>query len=145
MVEKINETKIPFFGGASGTKPACQCQRCQRHRFYPWVTEIPWRRAWQLTPLLLPGESHGQRSLAGYGSQDRKELDKTVGLHSTHGSDGKEFCLQCRRSRFDLWIGKIRWRREWQPIPVFLPGEFHEQKSLMGYSLYGPKESETTG
>ena len=34
--------------------------------FDPWVREIPWRRAWQPTPVFLPGESHGQRSLAGY-------------------------------------------------------------------------------
>ena len=34
--------------------------------FDPWVGKIPWRRKWQPTPILLPGESHGQRSLAGY-------------------------------------------------------------------------------
>ena len=34
--------------------------------FDPWVGKIPWRRAWQPTPVLLPGESHGQRSLVGY-------------------------------------------------------------------------------
>ena len=37
-----------------------------RHGFYPWAWKIPWRRAWQPAPVLLPGESHGQRSLAGY-------------------------------------------------------------------------------
>jgi len=39
-----------------------------RGRFDPWVGKIPWRRAWQPTPVFLPGESHGQRSLAGYSS-----------------------------------------------------------------------------
>ena len=34
---------------------------------YPWAEKIPWRRAWQSTPVFLPGESHGQRSLVGYG------------------------------------------------------------------------------
>ena len=34
--------------------------------FDPWVGKIPWRRSWQATPVILPGESHGQRSLAGY-------------------------------------------------------------------------------
>ena len=38
---------------------------CKRHRFDPWVGKIPWRRAWQPTPVFLPGESHGQRNLAG--------------------------------------------------------------------------------
>ena len=55
--------KLP--GGASGIEPACQCRRHKRHRFSPWVRKIPWRRAWQPTPVFLPGESHGQRSLVG--------------------------------------------------------------------------------
>ena len=55
-----------FLGGASGKELTCQCRRCKRRGFDPWVRKIPWRRAWQPTPILLPGESHGQRSLAGY-------------------------------------------------------------------------------
>jgi len=55
-----------FPGGASGKEPTCWCRRCKRCRFHPWVGKIPWRRAWQPTPVFLPGESHGQRSLAGY-------------------------------------------------------------------------------
>jgi len=45
---------------------------------------------------------------------------------------------------FDLWVGKIPWRREWQPSPVFLPGEFHRQRSLADYSPWGCKELGTT-
>jgi len=56
---------VGFPGGASGKEPACQCRRCKKHGFDPWVGKIPWR-AWQPTPIFLPGESHGQRSLAGY-------------------------------------------------------------------------------
>jgi len=52
--------------------------------------------------------------------------------------------LQCRRSRFDPWIEKIPCSREWLPTPVFLPGEFHGQRSLAGYSPWGHKESDTT-
>ena len=47
-----------------------------------------------------------------------------------------------RRQGFDSWVGKIPWRREWQPTPVFLPGEFQGQRSLAGYSPRGLKESE---
>ena len=47
--------------------------------------------------------------------------------------------LQCRRLRFDSWVGKIPWRRKWQPTPVFLAGEFHGQRSLAGYSPWGRK------
>ena len=46
------------------------------------------------------------------------------------------------RDRFDSWVGKIPWRRAWQPTPVFLPGESHGQRSLMGYSPQGHKESD---
>ena len=42
-----------------------------------------------------------------------------------------------RRPRFDPWVRKIPWRREWRPTPVFLPGEFHGQRSLVGYSSCG--------
>ena len=59
------------------------------------------------------------------------------------GSVGKVF-LQCGRTVFDLWFGKIPWRRKWQPTPVFLPGEFHGQRGLVGYSPWGHKESDMT-
>ena len=46
-----------FPGGASGKKPACRCRRHKRPGFDPWVGKTPWRRAWQPTPVFLPGES----------------------------------------------------------------------------------------
>ena len=49
------------------------------------------------------------------------------------------------RATFSPWVGKIPWRRKWQPTPVFLPGKFHGQRSLAGYSPWGHKESDTTG
>ena len=48
------------------------------------------------------------------------------------------------RPGFDPWVGKIPWRRKWQPTPVFLPGEFHGQRSMVAYSPWGRKESDTT-
>ena len=56
----------------------------------------------------------------------------------------KESLCQCRRRRFSPWVGKIPWRREWQPTPVFLPGKSHGQKSLAGYSPWGRKELDMT-
>ena len=53
-------------------------------------------------------------------------------------------CLQCRSPEFDSWVGKILWRRKWQPTPVFSPGESHGQRSLAGYSPWGCKESDMT-
>ena len=53
-------------------------------------------------------------------------------------------CLQCGRPRFSPWVGKISWRRKWQPTPVFLPGKTHGRRSLVGCSPWGRKESDTT-
>ena len=44
-----------ILGGTSGKEPACQCRRHKRHRFDLWIGKIPWRRAWQPTPVFLPG------------------------------------------------------------------------------------------
>ena len=52
--------------------------------------------------------------------------------------------LQCRRPRFNLWVGKISRRRKWLLTPIFLPGEFHGQRSLVGYSPWSHKELDTT-
>ena len=48
-------------------------------------------------------------------------------------------CLRCKRLGFHPWVGKIPWRREWQPTPAFWPGESHGQRSLAGYSPWGCK------
>ena len=52
--------------GAQQSRICLQCRSCRRLGFDPWVGKIPWRRAWLPTPVFLPGESHEQRSLAGY-------------------------------------------------------------------------------
>ena len=57
---------------------------------------------------------------------------------------GKESACQCRRHRFDPWVGKIHWKRKWQPTPVFLPGKVHGQRSLAGCSPRDCKESGLT-
>ena len=54
----------PWSGGTNGKEPVCQYRRHKRCRLDPWVGKIPCRKAWQPTPVLLPGELHGQRSLA---------------------------------------------------------------------------------
>ena len=63
------------------------------------------------------------------------------------GTSGKESAWQYRRCKshgFNPWVGKILWRREWQRVPVSLPGESHGQRSLVGYSPWGHKELDTT-
>ena len=65
---------VGFPCGTSGKETGCQCMRCKRRGFDPLVRKIPWR---QCTPIFLPGESHGQKSLKGYIPQGRKEWDIT--------------------------------------------------------------------
>ena len=68
---------------ASQKEPVCQYRRHKKHGFDPWVWKIPWKRAWQPTPLFLPGESHGQRILAGYSPWGGKESDITEATQHT--------------------------------------------------------------
>ena len=89
---------------------------------FPPLNWLNWRRKWQPTPVFLPRESHGQRSLVGCCPQGRTELDTTeVTQHAC-----------------------VHWRRKWQPTPVFLPGESQGQRSLVGCRLWGRTESDTT-
>ena len=118
---------------------------------------------WHPTPVLLPGKSHGQRTLVGCSPWGHEESDMTEQLHfhalekemATHSSilawrgftwwlRDKEICLQCRTPGFDPWVRKIPWRRAWQPTPVFLPEESHRHRSPAGYSPWGWKESDMT-
>ena len=81
--KRYKQAILGFPGGTRGKEPACQCRRCKRHGFDPWVGKIPWRRAWQPTPVFLPGESHGQRSLVGYSPQGGKSQTqlKQITMH----------------------------------------------------------------
>ena len=79
------------------------------------------RRKWQPTPVFLPRESRGQRSLVDYCPQGRTESDTTEATQHA--------CMH--------------WRRKWHPTPVFLPGESQGQRSLMGCRLCGSTESDT--
>ena len=88
------------------------------------LPEVLWDRVVP-TPVFLPGEFHGWRSLVGYSPWGHKESDTSEQLH------------------FLSFYGSF-WRRKWQLVPVFLPGEFHGWRSLVGYSPRGHKESDTT-
>ena len=85
------------------------------------------RRRWHPTPVLLPGKSHGRRSLVGCSPWGLEELDTTERLHF----------------HFSLFTF-MHWRRKWQPTPVFLPGESQGRGSLVDCRLWGSTESDTT-
>ena len=84
------------------TVPLGQRSRYKKHRFSPGVGKIPWRRAWQPTPVFLPGESHGQRSLAGYSPGVHKELHATEWLSTAHVG---------HNSRIQIWL--TQWTSKW--------------------------------
>ena len=84
-----------------------------------------WRRQWHPTPVLLPGKSHGRRSLGGLQSMGSLRV----------GHDWvTSLCL----------FTFMHWRRKWQPTPVFLPGESQGPRSLVGCPLWRRTESDTT-
>ena len=64
-----------------GSVDKCVCLQCGRPRFDPWVRKMPWRRKWQLIPVLLPGESHGWKSLVGCNPWCHIESDRAEPLH----------------------------------------------------------------
>ena len=105
------------------------------------MTGIDWA---SLIAQLVKNSLARQETLVGFlGREDPLEKGKT-----THSSilgvpwwlSWERICLQCRRPGFSPWIGKIPWRRERLPTPVFWPGEFHRL-----YSPWGHKELDTTG
>ena len=59
------------------------------------------------------------------------------------GMEETSMYLLYTRPRFNPWVGKIPWRRKWQPCPVFLPGESHGRRSLVGYSPWGSTDLDT--
>ena len=66
----------------SGKEPTCQCRSHRRLGSSPWVRKSPWRWKWHPTPVFLPGESHGQRSLAGYSPRGHRELNWVTETHT---------------------------------------------------------------
>ena len=80
-----------------------------------------WRRQWHPTPVLLPGKSHGQRSLMGYSPWGSRRV-------------GHDWAISLSLFTY------MHWRRTWQPTPVFLPEESQGRWSLVGCHLWGHTE-----
>ena len=95
---------------------------------------------------LIPGQWTKSPHIAQCGKKKyigKKERKKNKN-EKPGTSDSERIHLQCRRPGFDPWVRKIPWRRDWQPTAVFLPGESHGQRSLVGYSPWGRKEWDRT-
>ena len=77
LLTRVHAFLNGFPGGASGKEPACQYRRLRRHRLHPRVGKDPCRRAWQPTPVFLPGEPMDSGAWqATYSPWGHKELDK---------------------------------------------------------------------
>ena len=74
----VMETGLPWW--LTGKESTCQCRRHKTCGFNPRVRKIPWKREWKPTPVFLPRELRGQRSLVGYSPWDCKESDTTERL-----------------------------------------------------------------
>ena len=109
---------------------------------------VPWRQVSQAYLSKHNAENHFKGSFPVLGSQPLSEVViKTRSISPLVQFPSHNICLQCRRhkrSGLDPWIGRLPWRRAWQPTPVFLPEESHGQRSPAGNGPWGHKESDTT-
>ena len=99
------------------------CLQCGRPGFEPWVGQIPWRRKWQSTLVLLPGKPHGQRSLVGYSLWGRKESDMTERLHFHFWSEGLG-----RGS--GKWCQPFGWLAHWHSRSLYETGACMKQEEV---------------
>ena len=134
-----------FPGGSDGQESVCQCRRCKRHWFDPWVGKMPWRRKWQPTPVFLPGESHGQRNLAGYSPWGCKESNMTeqLSLCFPCGSAGKESA--CNAGNLGSISGLGRSPGEGKGYPLQYSGlENSMDRGTWQATVHGVTESDMT-
>ena len=103
-----------FPGGARGKQPACRFRRCRRRGLDPCVGKIPWRRTRQPTPVFLRGESHGQRSLAGYSPRGHAESDTTDAT-----SHAWTHCVYASQWKMEFFPLRVR-TRHGRPLLPFL-------------------------
>ena len=135
----------------SGKESACQCRRCKRCWFDPWVWNIPLKRIWYLPPVFLPGKFHEQRRLAGYSSWGHKEsaTNNTMHAHThvcvysyiyTHTYmglprwlSGEESNCSAADGGLSHWVWRTPWKIKCQSTPVFLenPGGLQSMGMLL--------------
>ena len=133
-----------------GKDSACQCRIFKKRGFDPWVGKIPWSRKWQPTPVSLTGKSHGQRNLVGCSPLGCKELGTTkrptltLSLITSLVAQLVKNLPAMQETWVPSWVGKMPWKRKWQPTPVSLHGKSHGQRSLVSCSPLGCKELGTT-
>ena len=134
LLREKEEMKVRGRGGSFPVFPLPSCRNSSR-----MADQAALGHGWPDVPLPI-GVNFYQHIMCREGADTlgKKYICTYVWGFPSGASGRKPTCqCQCRRSkkcRFDPWIGKIPWRRKWQPTPVFFPGESHGQRSLVGYS-----------
>ena len=138
----MEERRSPFLTKKKKNQPRILINSVTKHKINWSEAKLrPVERAtWQELGVQNAGRTREVRS-------ERAE----AGRYSLHGTPGLPWRLrrqkihpQCKRPRFDPRVGKILWRGKRQLTPVFLPGGFHGQRSLTGYSPRGHRDSDAT-
>ena len=144
----ISSSVIPFSSHLQSFPASGSFQMSQ---FFP--SKKWWPKYWSFSFIISPSDEHsGLISfrmdwldlLVVQGTLKSLLQKKKKKSLLQHHSSKASILQRCRRPGFNLWVGKIPWRRQWLPTPVFLPGEFHGHRSLAGYSSWGHKESDMT-
>ena len=119
--------------------------------FFPWFFFFPRQESKSSPHYSIMAESTSSKSISVFNNHSDCHHRHYAAVARSQGEliwglswwlRRKRICFQCGRPRFDPWVRKIPWRRKWLPTPVFLPGKFHRQRSLVGYSPWGHKESD---
>ena len=135
-VKQRSQHHIPRWGHSQAQSQVCTQSGPSLARVSQGLSWMTWKGL-RRTPLHIFPVHHPHWCLSYY---DRFKGSSLIG-GLPRWLNGKESTCQCRRCRcgFDPWIGKIPWNRKWQLAPVFLPGDYHGQRSLAGYSSWGHK------
>ena len=109
-------------------------------QFFSFTLCPPWGKLLE-DPYLIPSLSPGSK----WDIPAQEVLDTFMFSHpASLVAQQQRTCPPCRTREFNPWVRNIPWRRKWQPTPVFSAGESHGQRSLVGYSPWGDKESDMT-
>ena len=129
------DTHMDFPGGSVGKESACSAGGNINCGLNPLVGEIPWRRAWQSTLVLLPRESHGWRSLVGYSPEGHRELDTTeatVNAHThIHSCTYAHTYTHIRTHTRTYWYVDLNKKNTFGMITVLTPNTLGRSKYLL--------------
>ena len=120
------------------------CLQCRRPGSNSWVGKVPWRSAWQPTPVFLPGESHGQRSLVGYSPGRRKWQSTPVFWGFPGGSLGTESACNAGDPGSVPGLGRSPVEGHGDPLQYSCLENPTDRGAWRGYSPRGRKESDPT-